>query len=705
MTLLVAAAALAAAAPAAAQDAAVVLPGSAPAAVTIDLDGDGTREVVRLVQDESGTAQSVDAWAHDGARWAQLGETPMPVATVAGERAAPDGVAFALIRWRADGRERALVASAVVNQRARGGSTCCLTLFEIRPSAAGGIETVLLQEVGGGAQFLAATDIDADGNDDIVVHESRFGEEESDQIATLAVHRWNASRFDTVFERTDRDLLNGVLTAETDGVSGTDLLFGPVSDGRLHRLAWADGALREEEAAADLGGPPGGWIAGVADKAIIVMGSAGLSVVRWDRGRPATTLGRIPGTGLFGATAIGDGPDALVAVQDGSEFASGQAPTTTLYNLAGRRLGKLDSSAASEGFLRLMSGELPSTYTSLQNNVYPYTGPMPDGIGDGQPAFIVNGTLVQPGGPAGFRARPMASLIGMQPLGLAGPEDGWAVLTEGYGAAPGGAYLSWGGLPPEWGKVALTPLAELLRPDDEAAVASIGLHDAVELTRTGAEVTLLAQGDGFEVSVSAAPGSLVMFGIDARFEEHAVDNEPIVLEAEPPRNATGNREFEAMLYVVGPSGRGMSEHWTGTFVREPPELSVSAETTPLALSATLDGEASPGSMVSVDDMPIATDGRGRFTASVDAPLWPSQLVVSARDPLGNETTERVEVIGLVDYRGLPWAAILVAATLAVGAGLYVRTPRRRALPTQPDGDGRLEELDLDAIDGGDALHR
>ena len=96
----------------------------------------------------------------------------------------------------------------------------------------------------------------------------------------------------------------------------------------------------------------------------------------------------------------------------------------------------------------------------------------------------------------------------------------------------------------------------------------------------------------------------------------------------------------------------------------------------------------------------ASDADGGFSASIDAPLWPSRVVVTARDPLGNETTTVVEVLGLVDYRGLPWAAILVAITLLAGAVLYVRTPRRRGA-LLPAGDGRLEELELDAVDGGD----
>jgi len=121
----------------------------------------------------------------------------------------------------------------------------------------------------------------------------------------------------------------------------------------------------------------------------------------------------------------------------------------------------------------------------------------------------------------------------------------------------------------------------------------------------------------------------------------------------------------------------------------------------MALSATLSGRASPGSVVTADGVAIETDEQGRFSSSISAPLWPSRVLVTARDPLGNETTELVEVVGLVDYRGLPWAAILIAATLVVGGVLYVRTPKRRAAVSLPDGDGRLEELELDAVDGSE----
>ena len=83
---------------------------------------------------------------------------------------------------------------------------------------------------------------------------------------------------------------------------------------------------------------------------------------------------------------------------------------------------------------------------------------------------------------------------------------------------------------------------------------------------------------------------------------------------------------------------------------------------------------------------------------MDAPPWPRTVVVVARDPFGGEQRATVEVIGLVDYRGLPWVPIAGAATLVGGAVLFLRTPRHRPLAERPGlDDGRLEDLDGDLI--------
>ena len=67
------------------------------------------------------------------------------------------------------------------------------------------------------------------------------------------------------------------------------------------------------------------------------------------------------------------------------------------------------------------------------------------------------------------------------------------------------------------------------------------------------------------------------------------------------------------------------------------------------------------------------------------------------ETFGGEAATSVQVIGLVDYRGLPWPPILGVLTVAAGIALFVRTPRARqpsrgARPTT-EGDGVVEELD------------
>jgi hypothetical protein len=58
----------------------------------------------------------------------------------------------------------------------------------------------------------------------------------------------------------------------------------------------------------------------------------------------------------------------------------------------------------------------------------------------------------------------------------------------------------------------------------------------------------------------------------------------------------------------------------------------------------------------------------------------------------------VEVIGLVDYRGLPWVPIVGALTVLGAAVLFLRTPRHRPLAARPVlDDGRLEDVDGDLV--------
>ena len=63
----------------------------------------------------------------------------------------------------------------------------------------------------------------------------------------------------------------------------------------------------------------------------------------------------------------------------------------------------------------------------------------------------------------------------------------------------------------------------------------------------------------------------------------------------------------------------------------------------------------------------------------------------------------VEVLGVVDYRGLPWAAILVGSRSWPARCSTCAPAPSRVVP--PAGDARLEELELDVVDGSEPTGR
>ena len=679
----------------------VVLPGTTTTAVTADLDGDGAREIIRLVQVGSSSGHAVDAWSLDGTTWSTLGQTPLPDSRQEPSTGQVGGYPVALLAATVEGRDRVLAFTAELVPDDPNGATCCLTVFDVRIAASGSLDLQRLQNIDSGAQSFMTADVDGDGTDELVLHESLYASDPDEQAATITVSRWTGSGFEATFQDSDERWLFGFTLAETDGVAGDDLLFAPTAEGSLQRLAWRDGALQAEEAHIDMGSPDEGWVAGATDGTIILSLVDEARAYRWPRGEDPVMVKALPTLSYPGLMLLGDGPDALVALQDGITLDRGESPTLLLHDLELRELGEVGVNPATEEFWRIVNGRAGSAWRGMPVNIWPYTGPLNGVQIDGRPSSAASGMLIQPGGRDGFTARPMASLIGIAPIGTAGPHDAWAVLGDMYSGPPGSAYLSWGGMSFGSGRVSVTPVDQLLLPDDEVVQAAFDLRDAVEVTSDVRSGELLADGEGFSIAVTAPAGSRVLVADGTDLQDHEVVSDPLVVEflPRPTRLNDENQELEAMIAVVMPDGRGITRRWTGTFVREPPEIILAATTDAMALSATLEGRATPRSIVTADGRAVQTDANGRFVATVDAPIWPAHLVVTARDPLGNEATELVEVVGLVDYRGLPWAAIMVVATILVGGVLYVRTPKRRVARPMPDGDGRLEELELDAIDG------
>lgn len=688
----------------AADDTTLVLPGTTTSVVTADLDGDGEREIIRLIQDAQGAEHAVDGWSYDGSSWSRLGPIQMPRAEQepSASPGSGGGSAVALLSWTSTGGDRVLALTSESVHDDPSGATCCLTLFDVRIAASGSLELQRLQEIDSGAQSFTAADVDGDGTDELVLHESLYGSGPDEQEATITVSRWTGSGFEPIFHDGDDDerWLFGFTLAETDGVAGDDLLSAPTAEGGLQRLIWRDGALQVEEAHIDMGGPNEGWVAGATDGTILLSLADEARAYRWKRGEDPVMVNALPTLMYPGLMLLGDGPDALVALQDGITLDGGEAPTLLLHDLELQELGEVGVNPATEEFWRIVNGRAGGAWNGTPVNIWPYTGPLNGVQIDGRPSFVASGMLIQLGGRDGFTARPMASLIGIAPIGTAGPDNAWAVLSDVYSGPSGSAYLSWGGASFGSGRVSVTPVDQLLLPDDDVLQASFELSDAVEVTSDARSGELFAAGEGFSISVTAPAGSRVLVANGTVLQDHEVGGEPLVVEVlpRPRRQDDENQELEAMIAVLAPDGRAITRRWTGTFVREPPEINLTATTDAMALSATLAGRATPGSIVTADGRPIQVDADGRFSASVDAPIWPAQMIVTARDPLGNEATELIEVVGLVDYRGLPWAAFMVAATIIVGGVLYVRTPKRRARAL-PDGDGRLEEVELEVFDG------
>lgn len=225
------------------------------------------------------------------------------------------------------------------------------------------------------------------------------------------------------------------------------------------------------------------------------------------------------------------------------------------------------------------------------------------------------------------------------------------------------------------------------------------LVNGIEVDSDDGETEVLAAADGMAVEISAAAGSLVISAQDNRLQvdEITPSSPAISVDVTPPRarDDDENLPFERWIAVISPEGRSATIHLRGTFLREDPSVRAAASTPAFSLRSAIRGRASEFATVLVDGAPVATDIDGRFGTEVDAPIWPRDVVVTARDPFGRESTARIQVVGFLDYRGLPWAAIVGGAILVAGAFLFLRTPARREPAPMAWGDGTLEEFDGD----------
>jgi hypothetical protein len=208
--------------------------------------------------------------------------------------------------------------------------------------------------------------------------------------------------------------------------------------------------------------------------------------------------------------------------------------------------------------------------------------------------------------------------------------------------------------------------------------------------------TLYVSEGGFSASVNAREGAWVLGVAAAAVDAGLAVDEPVTLELNPEARLGGVQTFSATIVVLEPSGLASVVTWPAVLLAGPPEVRVAASSEPFSATAAVAGSVSAGAIVTVDHQVVAIGADGTFRVTVGAPIWGRDIDVVARDALGRESIERLTVFGVVDYRALPWLAIIGVATIVIAVVLFVRTPPRgRAVAAGRDGDARLEEIDDD----------
>jgi len=670
------------------------LPGTVVTALVGDVDGDGVRELVRVLPWETNPAQlGVDVVGIEDGRPAAhrpLGlrrESTPEDRDVVG-RGPPDAVGMypvargdpvGLLVWRDGARERVLVATNGIQVF----GACCLTLWEVTIGVEGQTQPRLLAETGGGADAVLAVDLDGDGVDEVAV--VKPPDPATSGQRAVAVWRWAHGRF------VDSGLgfqvpafgSRMVDVGNTDGLPGDELAMVatvPLDEhpAVLQRLA-IDPVIgaRLDVLGLPFAGTPIGVPGTDASRIAVVSPNDGIALVDLappggdvpsievapQRGVPLAVLGRGDGARIL---LLRDG--AAVDVLDGS--------------LALRQ--RLQGTAAAAVFL---SSDLP-----------PFVGELPGGLPDGRPAVVFAGRMaVAPSGP-GLRSdeletSPIAVLPGAVPIGAFGAGGAWMSVADAQlPLARREAVLVRTG-PEPGASVTVARTADVLTPEADDGDLQPPLIGALRLSAPTSRATIAAR-DAFEFAVSAPPGSLVVFDAASPFVAGTVrvdrSGRGTVRVASTGQTDTSDASGPGRLLVATPGGHGYGATWEIQILRQAPPLHVEAEGAPLSATVELRGATAPGAEIMVDGRSVAVGSDGSFRAAVAAGLLPRDVVVVAADIVGNVSQARVSVVAFVDYRTLPWIPIVAILTVLMGGLLYLRTPRLR--PSDRADDASFEEI-------------
>ncbi|HEX2194209.1 MAG TPA: hypothetical protein VHK63_04520 [Candidatus Limnocylindria bacterium] len=665
---------------------AVVLGGDANfGAMVGDVDADGVRELVRLVAWEANPvylALEVVSMADGGPRshgQERVLRAASPDDTFAGRNPRGEDLLpltnrepARLIAWHGGRTERVLLASIGTTGLSR---PCCLTLWWVDLDRDGRTRLTLIGDTALSAAWVMAADMDADGFDELVVVETPNRAEPGTGVLVL---RWNGADFERRPASVRPGTVSGEVTVlgDTDGRPGAEVgLVTRTSSGSvLQRVIQRGRRVIVEQAPLPGPGAVVGLHARDGARLVLVDGNE-LTALRWPRGGRASVTART----LMGGVQPGVLP-------------LGSQELVVLLNTG--RLIAFDSRLELQ--LSVAPGARALPFVASQWR--PHVGELPGGDETGGKAYVVGGILLGgKGGPFGGITRDVALLPGRAPLGLFGPGLRWAAVGSDsippngrlggeLRAMPGGQNTQVAVVPTEW----------LLRAEADEGRLQPEIQDAAGQASRGGTPLIFTRGDAVARFEAPAGSQVQVTGPQTQPIEYVVPanglaNVPLVPPAGRDAVAT-DQHYTARLLVVTPGGHGYAAFFEMRVERTPPELSASAPLASLSFGVTLAGRTEPGVRLAVEGEPVEVAADGTFRAEVDAGLVPRTVRLEATDVVGNRSELSLSVVGLVDYRRLPWVPIVAGLTLAIGLVLYLRVPRPAARSAGGPDEGSLEEI-------------
>lgn len=660
-------------------------------AAVVDLDGDGVREIAALRAGPGGSVVA-EAWIEAAGGWVPLGE---PIAVVpetpTGDQGSvewPGTPLRLIVRATAEG-ERLTVIRQPRYEEPDLEAPCCLLVADLLVER-GALQLTPVASPLDSVDAVFVIDLDGDGTDELVTTRSLPPLGDISYPTAATVHRWDGDAFRSA-TRTELPVGSGdtpFVLGDSDGVPGEELaIIATLGRPELHRVRLADDdALVVDNAglvAADAVAVPIGGESGVA-----ILGADHVLQVRpWPAGRglgPAAAA--LPfGTGTFvGVVDLQDVPRLVVRQLEGAD----RIHVLSLPELEPPRFGAVTRS--------------PAAATLAAGPAAPFVGPLTGGGEDGETAVIYAGRLLTGsdlGAEVPLGGELIATLAGAEPLGLAGRDRGSLALLH--------AALSRAAADPAGGR--LDPL--VVEAGSTLSVAPFSLVREPELDDADLEPPtegaspfgerdgIVVGVDGFSARIEAPAGSRVyvaggdpsVIALVRAVPAAGTIEVPLV----PPSAATPDVRYRASLTVVTPAGHGYRASWDVRVLAEPPELTASATTPAGSPEVELRGRTVPYASVTVAGQAVAVDEVGRFAASVPLPPWPTDVVVTAVDPAGNEARLSVSGVGWLDYRGLPWIPIVAVLVAVAAAVLFLRAPRPSPTPRRADDDAVLEEMEPD----------